>query len=139
MKAEIERLEALVYVPGLWACAKCQCQVVSNTMYTQSGTIGPNNKPQVCPNDCGPMWRVTERDAGNRVADRLIVLTGKIRNLIENCEGCGGQGFEYMDDGTGEDVTAEACFGCIDLREMVGDHRNYRAERAAAEAKEPRG
>jgi hypothetical protein len=24
--------------------------------------------------NCGPMWRVTERDAGNRLADRLVAM-----------------------------------------------------------------
>lgn len=71
LQAEIERLEKLVYVPGLWKCARCQCGVVSSTMHAGSGLVKANNAPQPCPNGCGPMWRVTERDAGNELADRM--------------------------------------------------------------------
>lgn len=70
-RTDLERLEALVYVPGLWKCAKCKCAVVSNRFNVARGTMYANKKPQQCPNECGPMWRVTERDAGNELADRL--------------------------------------------------------------------
>jgi rubrerythrin len=65
----INDLEKLVYVPGLWRCAKCNCTVVSTSLYVESGNFAANNEPQQCPNDCGPMWRVTERQAGNDVID----------------------------------------------------------------------
>ena len=71
LRAECERLERLVYVPGLLKCAKCKCTLISNTLNASSGLVKANNEPQQCPNGCGPMWRVTERDAGNDVCDQL--------------------------------------------------------------------
>lgn len=68
---DIERLEKLVYVPGQLRCAKCECVVLSTTLHAPTGTFSANNEPQACPNGCGPMWRVTERDAGNEVCNRL--------------------------------------------------------------------
>jgi len=70
-EAEVSRLEALVYVPGVWRCPKCQLSLVSTILDASSGRIAANKEPQRCPNDCGPMWRVTERDAGNRLIDDM--------------------------------------------------------------------
>ena len=57
-----EEVDKLKYVPGMLRCAKCKCVVYSRTIYMKSQTIGANNKPQECPNDCGPMWKVTYKD-----------------------------------------------------------------------------
>lgn len=70
LAAEVERLEKLVYVPGVWKCAKCGCGLVSTLMHAESGRFAANTEPQQCPNDCGPMWRRTEREAGNELVDR---------------------------------------------------------------------
>lgn len=78
-RGEIERLEKLVYVPGLWRCAKCKCETVCTNLHVQDGSFSANNEPQECPNNCGPMWRVTERDAGNRLIDRIPEITAKAR------------------------------------------------------------
>jgi hypothetical protein len=67
----IERIEKLIYVPGVWKCPKCQCSLVSTFLDAGSGRAAANKEPQRCPNDCGPMWRVTERDAGNRLIDDM--------------------------------------------------------------------
>lgn len=67
----IAELEDLVYVPGLWRCAKCKCGVTSQILNVARGDVRANNEPQQCPNGCGPLWRVTERDAGNELADRM--------------------------------------------------------------------
>lgn len=69
--AEIERLERLVYVPGVWVCAKCKLPLVSTILDAGSGRFAANKEPQQCPNGCGPMWRKTERDAGNELCKRL--------------------------------------------------------------------
>ena len=79
MRGEIERLERLVYVPGLWRCPKCQFNLVSNTLHAGTGMVSADNKPQQCANGCGPMWRVTERDAGNDLIDRAEKRCGTIR------------------------------------------------------------
>lgn len=70
LQREIERFEKLVYVPGLWKCAKCKCTTVCSNIHVDTGGFSANNSPQQCPNECGPMWRVTERDAGNELIDR---------------------------------------------------------------------
>lgn len=71
---EIERLEKLVYVPGTWKCAKCGCTTICTNLHVNTGGFSANNSPQQCPNKCGPMWRVTERDASNDLADRYVAL-----------------------------------------------------------------
>lgn len=68
---EVERLRALVYVPELTKCARCGLSLVSSTMSAHTGNIRADRSPQDCPNGCGPMWRITERDAGNDLCDRL--------------------------------------------------------------------
>lgn len=71
LEPEIARLEALVYVPGVWNCAKCKFTLVSTTLNATSGHFKANTEPQKCPNGCGPLWRKTERDAGNELIDRM--------------------------------------------------------------------
>jgi hypothetical protein len=71
LKAEVTRLEKLVYVPGVWKCAKCGYGLVSTNLHPDSGRFSANNSPQQCPNGCGPMWRKTERDAGNELIARM--------------------------------------------------------------------
>lgn len=68
---ERDRLAKLVYVPGLRKCAKCGCSLVTTNLYAETGQMSANNEPQPCPNGCGPMWPVTERDAGNRLIDDM--------------------------------------------------------------------
>lgn len=69
--SELQRLENLVYVPGMHKCAKCKYVHISSTMHAEPGLMKANNSAQACPNGCGPLWRVTERDSGNDLADRL--------------------------------------------------------------------
>ena len=80
-RKEIERLEKLVYVPGLWRCAKCNLRLVSNTLYADSGKMTANNSPQQCVNGCGPMWRVTEREAANEQIDQNIALREELASI----------------------------------------------------------
>lgn len=77
--AERDQAIRLAYVPGLWKCAKCKFSLTARVLYVQSGTVGANERPQDCANGCGPMWRVTERDAGNELCDRLEAITRKQR------------------------------------------------------------
>jgi len=80
-EARADNAETLIYVTGLWRCAKCGCQTVSAFLHASTGRTAPNHAPQTCPNECGPMWRVTERDAGNRLADRYVELQAKNARL----------------------------------------------------------
>jgi hypothetical protein len=83
LQAEVERLQRLVYVPGVTRCAKCGLKLVSSTLNAHSGAISANSEPQACPNGCGPMWRVTERDAGNELCDRLDAASDRDTALSE--------------------------------------------------------
>ena len=72
-KAEAERddLAKKVYVPGLWKCAKCGFQLVQRVLRASDGAVGVRDEAgKHCPNDGAPLWRVTERDAGNEMVDR---------------------------------------------------------------------
>jgi hypothetical protein len=63
-----------VYVPGLWSCPKCKLRVLSQTLYTKSGTVGANNEPCECANGCGPMWRVTYKDECRALSDQIEAM-----------------------------------------------------------------
>lgn len=71
LRAEVERLSALVYVPGLWRCAKCNFALHQRTLSAGDGTVMARDEPgEKCPNCDVPLWRVTERDASNEMIDR---------------------------------------------------------------------
>lgn len=79
----IKQLEALVYVPGLFRCAKCKFQLNRIEIHAQSGNMRADNTPDSCPNCTRPLWRVTERDAGNDLCDRLEAMQLKLNELTE--------------------------------------------------------
>lgn len=68
-----ERDEArkLVYVPGVLKCAKCGFRLIKTTLHVLADSYSADSSPDYCPNDGAPMWRVTERDAGNELCGRL--------------------------------------------------------------------
>jgi rubrerythrin len=71
LRKRIAELESLVYVPGLWRCAKCKFQLVQSCIRADDGAVGLRDDPgEICPNCNAPLWRVTERDAGNELVDR---------------------------------------------------------------------
>jgi hypothetical protein len=105
LKAELaqalrERDEArrLVYVPGLRTCAKCGLNLITSTLYAQTGNIAADNSPQDCLNGCGPMWPKTERQAGNELIDRMDAIvdernasqaeSARLRKALEEVEAC---------------------------------------------------
>lgn len=76
LQARIRELEALVYVPGLWRCGKCNFQLVQATLHAGDGSISTRDKPgEQCPNCDVPLWRITEREAGNSLVDQLNDLS----------------------------------------------------------------
>ena len=87
-QAERERDEAreLAYVPGMWECAKCGCVVVSTLISAETGQFAANRELQRCPNDCGPMWRRTERKSGNELIDRLDTELDKCKEAEARVE-----------------------------------------------------
>lgn len=67
----IRELEKLVYVPGLWKCPKCNFQLMQASLNANNGSVTSMDKPgEKCPNCDSPLWRVTERQAGNDMVDR---------------------------------------------------------------------
>ena len=71
LNAEVARLEKLVYVPGLWRCPKCDFTLVQSNLNALDGTVTARDEPgDKCPNCNGPLWRVTERQAGNDMVER---------------------------------------------------------------------
>lgn len=47
-------------VPGVMHCAKCGFDLLRQTLYAASGTIGAGtSETEPCPNGCGPLWPVT--------------------------------------------------------------------------------
>lgn len=73
--------ERLCYVPGVWRCAKCNLRLISQTLHVNLGMVSADNEPQQCANGCGPMWRVSERDAGNKAIDTAEALQDKLAEL----------------------------------------------------------
>ena len=59
---DINRLRALVYVPGAWQCPKCKLRIVRTIMSAATGEMHANEETEPCPNGCGPLWRISERD-----------------------------------------------------------------------------
>ena len=94
----IKELEALVFVPGLWRCAKCNFELVQANLNARDGTVTARNQPgDKCPNCDAPLWRVTERDAGNRLADRVgDIMEENIR--LRQALGAHMQADAYRDD-----------------------------------------
>lgn len=71
-KAEIGRLRELVYVPGQWRCAKCNLTITRTVMSAATGQMHADHEPASCPNGCGPLWQITERDE-RRDAQRSFI------------------------------------------------------------------
>ena len=80
--AERDALKKLVYVPGMWRCAKCDFTLLQSNLNAVDGTVSARDEPgDKCPNCSSPLWRVTERQAGNDMADRCekeIVRANKV-------------------------------------------------------------
>src|SRR5690242_19404375 len=87
----IETLERLVYVPGLWRCAKCDFTLVQANLNAGDGSVTARDQPgDKCPNCHSPLWRVTERQAGNDMVDRCeaaVKLAASASDLYRACEG----------------------------------------------------
>lgn len=91
LTAEISRLERQVYVPGLWRCAKCSYQLMQANLNTADGTVTARDKPgERCPNCDTPLWRVTERESGNQLVERLeqeVARSAALAQALEVAKG----------------------------------------------------
>lgn len=92
LRAFLRHLEDLVHVPGQWRCAKCRFVLQRTTIDMARGQIGVSesdrNRPEPCPNGCGPLWRVSERDAGNEAIDRYIKENEALSKLLGGIAYC---------------------------------------------------
>ncbi len=77
----VRELEAEKYIPGSFECPKCKFFCVSSTLHMNTGTIGPNNKPQECSNGCGPMWKVSRKQQADALMERLEKESERVRYL----------------------------------------------------------
>ena len=67
----IESLERQVYVSGLWGCPKCKFSLMQGAINACDGSVSTRDEPgEKCPNCNTPLWRVTERQAGNDLVKR---------------------------------------------------------------------
>lgn len=117
-RAETARLEKLVYVPGLWRCPKCEFQLVQANLNAGDGSVTARDQPgDKCPNCNSPLWRVTERDAGNKLiddAERVCMeqqtrIDEARRKAIEECIGVVAEmrkGFRSPEYATGQPVSS---------------------------------
>lgn len=95
---EIARLEKLVYVPGLWRCAKCRFTLLQSNLNAADGSVTARDEPgDKCPNCNSPLWRVTERDAGNEMVDRCEQEMGKVAAATAMLERIAGGDGLYPD------------------------------------------
>jgi rubrerythrin len=94
-EAERDRLAALVYVPGRWRCAKCNFGLQQFKIRACDGAIGENDKTgEKCPNCDVPLWRVTEREAGNEISERAK----EYLKLAVSAEGALAKAREALDE-----------------------------------------
>jgi hypothetical protein len=78
---ELETAREKIFVPGHWECPKCQFYLVTTTLDASSGGFAADNKPQMCANGCGPMWRVTHEQSANTMMDRTEPMLDAIKCL----------------------------------------------------------
>jgi len=74
------------WASGHFECPKCKCYLVSNILSYKQGATFANNEPQRCPNECGPMWRVTWKDYAMRMSDsqeKLLERMGAMQLELE--------------------------------------------------------
>lgn len=58
-----EEVRGLVYIPGVWRCAKCKFRLVQSNLNAHDGSVTARDDPgEKCPNDGSPLWRVTYKD-----------------------------------------------------------------------------
>ena len=86
VKAEIERLLKLVYVPGVWRCAKCDFRLIQSNLNAADGTVTARDTPgDKCPNCNYPLWRVTERQERTEamyLAEKGFLRAGKAEDAL---------------------------------------------------------
>lgn len=99
LRTEVDRVSKLVYVPGLWRCPKCKFCLHQRNLNARDGTVTARDTPgDKCPNCAGPLWRVTERDAGNEMIDRAEEAFDDKRAAIARAEAAEARLSEAMSE-----------------------------------------
>lgn len=83
--ARVSWLEKLNHVPGKLACPKCKFELISMTLHVGNGAVSANNKSDVCPNGCGPLWKVSERaerELWSDIADKQFDEIQEMKKII---------------------------------------------------------
>lgn len=71
LSAELADAKSKLYVPGRWRCPKCNFGLSQFKIRASDGAIGASDTPgEKCPNCDTPLWRVTEREAGDELGER---------------------------------------------------------------------
>lgn len=71
LSAELAEAKSQLYVPGRWRCPKCKFGLMQMKLRASDGAVGVRDDPgEKCPNCDTPLWRVTEREAGDELAER---------------------------------------------------------------------
>jgi hypothetical protein len=83
---EISRLRQEKLMPGHFTCPKCKFFLLSQTLYMQSGSIGPNEHPVDCSNGCGPMWRVSWEEGYKEMGRRAVSMADEISRLKDESQ-----------------------------------------------------
>jgi rubrerythrin len=84
----VRALEALVYAPGRWRCAKCKFTLLQSNLNANTGTVTSRDAPgDKCPNCDAPLWRVSWKqeaednlDIAERIHAEKMAAEEKIRN-----------------------------------------------------------
>lgn len=83
LRAEIERLDKLVYAPGRWHCPKCKFTLLQSNLNTADGTITARDKAgDKCPNCDSPLWRVSwkqESQENQTIVERFFDESRNLR------------------------------------------------------------
>ncbi|WP_347271190.1 hypothetical protein [Rhizorhabdus histidinilytica] len=95
---EFKRMRELIYIPGVFQCAKCSFRLVQSNLNAQDGTVTARDVPgEKCPNDGSPMWRVTYRDDVSYSYDRWEEQVNRAvaaEKALEALRGASGGGVE---------------------------------------------
>lgn len=110
--------EHLIYVPGVWCCAKCQFTLVQSNLNAADGSVTARDEPgDKCPNcDC-PLWRVSwqqqAKEMGDRAEQEILrskaldeALKTAVRHIEHMSTWIGKQNAGYSFEGLGEDMPA---------------------------------
>lgn len=83
-------VDAKIYVPGQWYCAKCDFRLFKSNMDAETGIVEPSTGPsEPCPNCSSPLWRVSweqhARDgwkAFSETFEELQALKGEESDMV---------------------------------------------------------